>query len=57
MEGQNILPATITDFAVSNVEDSYTGKLQYYPTLDRIDLKYNQNHHFIQYRLFLQQSG
>ena len=28
---------------MSNVEDSYTGKLQYYPTLDRIDLKYNQN--------------
>lgn len=43
VQGHAIPPVTITDFTVSNVEDSYTGKLQYFPTLDRITLKYNQN--------------
>ncbi|MDD4990990.1 MAG: two-component regulator propeller domain-containing protein [Paludibacter sp.] len=39
----NIPPAVITSFNVSRVEESYTGKLEYIPTLSDIDLKYNQN--------------
>ncbi len=51
IETKQLPPTIITDLAVSKIEDSYTGDLEYYPVQGKVKLKYNQNTFTISYNV------